>query len=294
MNRFDGFLRWAWSILIVCTLAFALGGCEGDDGKDGAAGAAGAAGPAGPAGPPGEDAPLPPVPDAVTASIDAAAVESCATCHDGVGDDHQALYDSYVDASDLVMTFTNFTSTPDGVGGFDVSLELSITDKGMPFTDYAGLEQKRFYVDRFDSATNQYFEAFTSINDSVVMVADGDYVMTEAGLSFDPTVNGQVYGYIAKGILLEHGGGTGAELPEGTHVHLYDDVASAAMAWGDAMVTDPDAYVSAANVEGCEACHGTPYMKHGYREAQVAGIPDFASCKVCHNDDGAGGHEDWQ
>ena len=36
MNRFDGILRWAWSILVVCTLAFALGGCDGDDGAAGA------------------------------------------------------------------------------------------------------------------------------------------------------------------------------------------------------------------------------------------------------------------
>ena len=33
MNRFDGVRHWAWSILVVTALAFALGGCS--DGKDG-------------------------------------------------------------------------------------------------------------------------------------------------------------------------------------------------------------------------------------------------------------------
>jgi OmcA/MtrC family decaheme c-type cytochrome len=107
-------------------------------------------------------------------------------------------------------------------------------------------------------------------------------------------VNGQVYGYIADEPLLEHESGTGAELPAGTHVHLYDNVANTALAFGDASVTDPDAYVSAANVAGCVKCHGSPYLKHGFRAAEVAGLPDFASCKVCHNDAGQGGHTEWQ
>jgi len=33
-----------------------------------------------------------------------------------------------------------------------------------------------------------------------------------------------------------------------------------------------------------EKCRGAPYQKHGYRAAQVAGLPDFAACKSCHYD----------
>ena len=29
MNQLHKLLRWAWSILVVCTLAFAMGGCGG-------------------------------------------------------------------------------------------------------------------------------------------------------------------------------------------------------------------------------------------------------------------------
>jgi len=66
------------------------------------------------------------------------------------------------------------------------------------------------------------------------------------------------------------------------------------MTFGTADVTDQDAYASAANVAGCKKCHGSPYLKHGYRAAQVAGLPDFSACKSCHYDDRNGGHEDWQ
>ena len=38
MNQFHKLFRWAWSILVVCTLAFAMGGCEGDDGAQGPTG----------------------------------------------------------------------------------------------------------------------------------------------------------------------------------------------------------------------------------------------------------------
>ncbi len=287
MSRFAGFLKWTWSALVVFTLAFSLAGCEGDDGAAGAAGAPGAAGPPGPTGPPGPAG----VPDNVTAAIDKASVESCGTCHDGIGDDHQAIYDQYVDASNLDLVFTNFTSTPNG-GLFDVALEFSIAENGMPYTDYAGLDQARFYVTQYDSATNTYINGNTSLS-TLTVVAPGDYIISRNGLSFDPTDNGQVYGYIAKDALFTHEGSS-SELPAGSHVHLYDNVANTAMAFGDADAADPDAYVSTANVAGCEKCHGSPYLKHGYRGAEAAGIPDFAACKSCHYDDRNGSHSDWQ
>jgi OmcA/MtrC family decaheme c-type cytochrome len=55
-------------------------------------------------------------------------------------------------------------------------------------------------------------------------------------------------------------------------------------------------YVSAANNAGCEKCHTTPYLKHGYIYAQVNGDPanDFYTCKACHLDNGEGGHFEWQ
>jgi len=287
MSRFAGFLRLTWSFLVVFVLAFTLVGCEGDDGAAGAAGPTGNAGPAGPPGPPGP----PGVPDNVTAAIDKASVESCGVCHDGVGDQHQAIYDRYTDASAFVMTFTNFTSTPNA-GLFDVRLEFTITKNGVPFTDYAGLDQARFYVTQYDSATRTYINGNTSLS-TLTTLGPGSYALTRNGLSFDPTANGMVFGYIADDALFTHEGAS-SELPLGSHVHLYDNVANVALAFGDANVADPDAYVSTANVAGCEKCHGSPYLKHGYRGPQVAGLPDFAACKSCHYDDRNGGHRDWQ
>ncbi len=55
-------------------------------------------------------------------------------------------------------------------------------------------------------------------------------------------------------------------------------------------------YESTANNAGCVACHTDPYLKHGYIYAEVNGDPktDFMTCKVCHIDNGEGGHYEWQ
>ncbi len=55
-----------------------------------------------------------------------------------------------------------------------------------------------------------------------------------------------------------------------------------------------DEYESLANASGCSKCHGAPYAKHGYREAVVENLGDFASCFACHYSDRTGGHEEWQ
>ena len=68
MNQLHKLLRWAWSILVVCTLAFAMGGCEGDDGAQGPPGADGADGTNGTDGADGADALVIPL-------------ESCGVCH---------------------------------------------------------------------------------------------------------------------------------------------------------------------------------------------------------------------
>jgi len=57
MNRFDGFLRWMRPVLVVCTIAFAVGGCSGDDGRDGADGVDGTDGTPGGDGAPGAGGP---------------------------------------------------------------------------------------------------------------------------------------------------------------------------------------------------------------------------------------------
>ena len=113
--------------------------------------------------------------------------------------------------------------------------------------------------------------------------AGGLFTLTATGFAFDPTTTpGAVFGYVARNQIQ-------AELPLSDQIKLYDDVASAA--WKpDAVV---DGYVSAANVEQCEKCHGAPYAKHGYRVAAVEGINDFVACKTCHNAARNSGHYAW-
>ena len=142
MSRFNGFLRWASSILIISALAFTLGGCEGSDGAAGAAGAAGAPGADGPAGPPGP-------PGAGSDAIAAAKPGSCATCHSGVGDGHKAVYDKYADASDLAMTFNSLTSVPGAVAGqFAVTRNCRIPNDGTPLLALHSRPPPRVYLSR--------------------------------------------------------------------------------------------------------------------------------------------------
>lgn len=319
MRQFNVLSRWGWTFLVVVTLG--LAGCDGDDGAAGAAGAAGLPGADGDdglacwdlngngVGDPEEDINGDGIFDAadcgagggpVAEAVAAAKVESCSVCHGGIGDGHQAIYEQYVDASAFTLTLNSVSSVLVAPGDYTVTLNFSITENGAPYVDAAGLpglDQKRFYMVRWDSAAQQYLQGNQRLNESnaVPGLIDGDYVLTQTGMPFAPeTSNAHVYGYIAEGALFSTDHGPGSEIPAGSHVHLYDNMADDALAFGEAAAGDPNAYESLANVSGCEKCHGTPYLKHGYRAAQVANIPDFAACKSCHYDDRSGGHEEWQ
>ncbi len=201
-----------------------------------------------------------------------------------------ALYDKYVDASAFEMTITGATVVDGAAAGtFDATLNVTILKNGVPFTDLdtlfplAALDppeaQAQFIVVQYDSVNDQYLNGRQYFNDGVTMVTPGNYELLATGISFDPRVSdGQYYGYIAETPLFTKLGEIGGEIATGSHVDLYDDIANAALPFG-AAGTD---YVSAANVGGCVKCHGEPYLKHGFRAAEVAGLPDFAACKSCH------------
>lgn len=209
--------------------------------------------------------------------------ESCVICHSGVGEGtHQAIYDAYADASSLKLTINSVTSIPDGAQAFNAAMTFTITKNGLPYLDADGLpslEQKRFYAVTYNSAARTFDRSISFSNP--ISLGNGQYYVSATGVSYDlNTSNGQAYGYIADGLLNTESGG---------NVRMYDDVSNAALAFGDVAT-----YESAANVSGCEKCHGKPYMKHGYRAAEVAGLSDFSACKACHYDTRNGGHQDWQ
>jgi OmcA/MtrC family decaheme c-type cytochrome len=288
MSRFNGSLRWAWSILVVCTMAFALGGCDGDDG---AAGAAGSGGPPGPIGPPGPGV----VPDTVAAAIDAASVESCSTCHSGAGDNHYAEYAKFTDASTFALTIDSVVTAPDGAGGFNLTLDFSITHDGAPYIDAVGLapsvDMVSFYTVTYDSGTGEFSktptgEYFPSLNSPApASNGDGTYTIQKNNMGIDlaALAGGAIIGKIGMDVLdIE-------DKQAGKRLTMYADLSTDAYTVGDI-----NTFESVANVESCEACHGSPYRKHGNYDAMITGTPDFLYCKACHTDDRAGGHEDWQ
>ena len=288
MNSFDRFLRWALSILVVCTLAFALGACSGDDGKDGAAGRDGVD---------GTDGAPAPVPDAVMAAIEKAQVESCSTCHGDAGDQHQGEYDKYTDPSNLGLTFTAFSSTNIGGGDFSLELDFSITKDGAPYIDPVGsppsLDSTSFYVVEYNSGAGEFYNsaggfAFSLSADNAASNGDGTYTLTQT-VSVDTTAfgGGAIMGRIAHGLLDTEDDNYNPSA--GRRVQMYADLTGAS--W---LIGDMGAYESAANVEACEACHGAPYNKHGNNPGTVAGAPDFAFCMGCHNNTASGGHPEWQ
>jgi len=276
-SKVSSFKRFLAILALLVSVGLMVG-CDGDDGSDGADGAPGPTGPTGPTGPAGPPGPTGP-------GVSEAQPESCAVCHSEAGANHQVTYNAYGDASALDLEILDVESVAAG-GAFNVTMTISIKKDGAPYVDadgLPGLDQKRFYVQGYDSATRSYPQAMNASLGSPVAV-DGEpgvYEVSATAVSFAPEdSNAQGYGYIAQGHL---------DTEEADHIHLYDDVDNAGITFGDA-----DTYDSYANVEGCELCHGDPYLKHGYRAAEVEGLPTFSACKVCHLDDRDGSHPDWQ
>ena len=199
---------------------------------------------------------------------------------------HQAEYDKY-EGSDLTLEITGLDSV-ENAGVWDLTVYFTVTKDGAPLADINDIPQKRFISVNYDGA-GQYFQGGGPyFGNWAAGAGPGEFTATAAGKSFDPTVSGMVYGYVADEEF------TPGDVTPGAHINLYDNVASAAIAFGSAQAGDPDAYQSFANSDGCTNCHGSPYRKHGYRVSDVEGIPSFAACKTCHYDDRTGGHEDWQ
>ncbi len=290
MNRFEVFKRWGWSMLVISALAFAVSGCEGDDGKDGRDGVDGVDGQD------GQDAP---VPDPIDAAIAMAQVESCETCHGDAGAYHQAEYDKYQEDDNpntLGMTFDDLNVVAAGGGGFDLTLDFSITKNGRPYIDPVGespsFDSLSIYIAEYDSGTGEFYNsaggfAFGLSASNAASNGDGTYTLTQ-NVPVDPTAfgGGAIVGRIADGVLDTEDDNYN---PPVRRVRMYGDYAAASWPIGDMATFD-----SPANVNACAACHGTPYRKHGNSPGVVADVPDFTYCRGCHNDTASGGHKEWQ
>jgi OmcA/MtrC family decaheme c-type cytochrome len=279
--------------LMVTTLVMA--GCSGDDGDNGAPGAPGAPGAD------GQTAYEIAVDNGYTGTYEeyaalvtpdaAAAVEpeSCGTCHAGVGDMHQAVYDDGYNYT-ITLKIDDVTSVANVADPllFDTTVTFSLEQNGLPYIDADGLpsfgppsSKGRFYGYLFqqDPAYNSEYDVLGSFSQSAVKaIGDGIYTVTKTGLASDvEAIDGGIWLEVAQSAI------------EGTEGPLYSEIATDGVAYNGMATT-----VSAANVAGCEKCHGAPYGKHGYRVAAAGNLPEFAPCAGCHYAGRSGGHDEWQ
>jgi len=174
---------------------------------------------------------------------------------------------------------------------------FSINQNGAPLIDAAGtapsVDTIAFYVVQYDSTTGLFAKSgagfFPSLDASAALSnGNGTYTLSQA-LTYDPTTfaGGAVVGKIGVGELdIED---DQYNPSAGKRVKMYADLSTDAF-----LIGDIGTFSSLANVNGCVACHGAPYRKHGNIDAVIAGAPDFLQCKACHSDDRSGGHEEWQ
>ncbi len=158
MNQFLKLFRWAWSALVVCALAFAMGGCEGSDGAAGPAGPAGAAGGTGPQGPPG-----PPGSNAAVTPL-----ESCGVCHsDGSFASAPAAH-----ALAPIEAVSNITFGTANLGA-DLTVTFDLAADGAAATNYDQVQ--RAYMT--DGATRTDFRATATLTNN----GGGNYTVTVPG-----------------------------------------------------------------------------------------------------------------
>jgi hypothetical protein len=233
----------------------AVAGCSGSDGKNGAAGANGANGVDGTNGTNGTNG----VAGKLALKIDG-----------------------------VVTTTTNGVAT--STLTFTISPAAVVCPGGTCNDTLSILGQKTFYATEYN-ATNGFdtskdfsfggihFKGITADGNGAQYTATATASPTKFVFAVESSASAFVYGYVATTAVVP--------APSTGHYYLPGSVASAAKVYGTV------AYTSTANVSGCEGCHGAPYSKHGYRQAKVAGLNDFVSCKACHTDQRAGSDADW-
>ena len=274
MNRFDGFLRWTWSILLVSMMAFALGGCDGDTGPAGPTGATGDTGPEGPEGPPGASATMTPL-------------ESCAVCHD------DGAFAS-APAAHMLPPIESVSNVAFAVNGADLDVTFDVLRDGALTAGYDDIN--RGY--RTDGA------ARTTISDSLTLTDNGggSYTIKVAGGAAVAAVNNRYLFRVSIGEDRE------------TRVYFYQDYPASPFAGPVAVSAEACAnchgpegigvhggYFQAEDGgEPCLVCHGTEYLSlgdasHQYHSSIWLGRDDeivevtyptyMTNCSVCHSED---------
>ena len=261
-------------------------GATGAQGPQGSAGAAGATGPAGPAGPAGAQGPAGPAGVSAVETL-AAQPETCAICHKEQGANHQASYDElYQDGVIKVTDVTyTFSASPD-----THTVTFKMTKNGVPF-DGRTADALNIYFTQYNSSATQFIYRL-SIKGTLSY--DGAGKVTSTLVEKAPGASGYVD-------LVDLNGKNGLITVYGTD-EIVQRIPNSRVDQGKypfaafMQIGSGVNYVSTANNAGCEKCHTTPFLKHGYIYGEVNHnkTTDFYICKSCHVDNGAGGHFDWQ
>jgi len=202
--------------------------------------------------------------------------ETCSVCHKGAGDKHQASYDALyqdgvIKVTDLAYSFTAPNRT---------TITFKMTKNGAPFN----ANDADSLAIQFVPYNGKGFEAAERLSLKGKITCDSTGLCTNTFVGSAPDLSK------TPGILALYGTD---EIVGRLPVRIVQGKYPFAAILETGSGVD---YVSAANNSGCEKCHTTPYLKHGYIYAQANGDPstDFYTCKVCHFDNGAGGHFEWQ
>lgn len=227
--------------------------------------------------------------------------EICVYCHNGEvarnGVTHQEQYDELFQQD--VVEVSNVAYSNDGAND---TVTFNMTKNGAAF-DCTALNSPN--PDGSGNSLNIYYSQYTNTSPSRRWGADldgdgvGDRISLKDAVTYDAGTNTctnvsaqTTLGNLdaTNGLVVVYGENEIVDTPAGSHISLGRFPFSGYKELG---IVD---YVSAANATGCEDCHTTPYYKHGYIRGDISagGGQDFFACKVCHLDNGNGGHEDWQ
>ncbi len=250
-------------------------GCSGDDGSMGATGATG------PPGPPGPGV--------------AARPEGCVICHNGNtarnGDTHQAAYDDLY--QDNVLTVTGLAYAFNVGDNTDV-VTFNMAKAGVPFDcrlANTGLDSLNIYFVPYTGTAFQFTPTRGRLSIEGTLTYDGAGLCTSTAASALGDLS------LLDGLIVVFGRDESLTADQESPELRFTRVAQTRFPFAALIETGAGvSYASNANVAGCEKCHTVPFLKHGYIYAQTGADPatDFYSCKVCHLDDGEGGHFEWQ